>query len=191
MDEDRLYYIWKEMNRRCYSENCCNYHKYGAKGIKVCDEWLRNCDGGMNGFYNFKLWALQNNYKEGLTIDRINPYKNYSPDNCRWATYEEQNVKLTIRIKNTSGYVGISHDSRNKSKWRVRINKKQIGTFSSKKATVEARNNYIIQNHLNNPIQEWIGEEGYSKEMYEAVYPPKLCEHIVLECEKYINEEEN
>ncbi len=188
---DKLYCVWREMNRRCYSENCCNYSKYGAKGIRVCNEWKRDCDGGNNGFENFYNWAIDNGYKEGLTIDRKNPYEDYTPDNCQWATYNIQNTKLTIKYSNSSGYVGISKDSRCDTKWRARINKKQIGTFLSKKEAVEARNKYIIDHNLNNPIQKWIGEEGYSKETYETVYSPKLCEHIVSECEKYINEEEN
>ncbi len=48
-----LYSVWREMNRRCYSKECCNYYKYGALGIGVCDEWKRDCDGGHNGFINF------------------------------------------------------------------------------------------------------------------------------------------
>lgn len=69
----RLYQIWVAMRHRCNDDN--NRH-YGAKGIKVCEEW--------NDFINFKSWSLSQGYTDSLTIDRINGDKGYSPDNCRW-----------------------------------------------------------------------------------------------------------
>lgn len=171
--ETKLYNVWRTMNRRCNSPNDCNYFKYGAKGIKVCDEWLRDCDGGKDGYINFRNWALHNGYKEGLTIDRINPYDGYYPQNCRWVDYHEQNARLTIRNNTFSGYIGINIDKR-RNKWRsrIRMNGKEIGLgyYDSKKEAVDARNNYIIQNHLEYPIQEWVGEDGYKKETYKKVY---------------------
>lgn len=171
---NHLYSVWREMNRRCYSPNNCNYHKYGAKGIRVYEEWKRACDGGKDGFKNFEKWALNNGYKPGLTIDRLNPYKNYSPDNCRWVDYYNQNNKLTIKEKNTSGYVGISRNSHGREGWRVRISafgkRIQIGIYKEKKEAVEARNKFIIDNNLSYPIQEWIGEDGYTKDTYQQVF---------------------
>lgn len=181
MKKEKLYNVWRTMNRRCYSPNDCNYHKYGAKGIRVCSEWRRKCDGGKNGYENFKEWALNNGYQIGLTIDRINPYKDYSPNNCQWVDYHTQNSKLTISTKNNSGYIGISRTGKKNDKWRARIFIEKeivIGYFDNKKDAVESRNKYIIKHNLNYPIQEWIGEEGYTKETYRNVY-------------EYINEGEN
>lgn len=79
----RLYIIWSHMKQRCYNENDLNYKKYGAKGITVCNEWLDN-------FMEFRNWAISNGYKEELTLDRIDSSKEYSPKNCRWATYKQQ-----------------------------------------------------------------------------------------------------
>lgn len=173
MTEDKLYNVWREMNRRCYSKNNCNYHKYGKKGIRVYDEWLRNCDGGKDGYKNFKKWAMSNGYADGLTIDRINPCGNYEPNNCRWTDYEHQNVKLMIREKNTSGYVGISR-AKSDNIWRARISvngkPRCIGQFKNKKDAVEARNNYIVANNLIYPIQPWIGEKGYTKKTYSNLF---------------------
>lgn len=80
MTGTRLYRIRSGMIARCYKENASSYPKYGAKGITVCDEWL-----GENGFVNFYNWAMENGYKDNLTLDRINPKGNYEPSNCRWA----------------------------------------------------------------------------------------------------------
>lgn len=93
MTGTRIYRIRSGMIARCYKENATSYPKYGAKGITVCDEWL-----GENGFINFYNWAMENGYKDNLTLDRINPKGNYEPSNCRWATYKEQanNTKATV-----------------------------------------------------------------------------------------------
>jgi len=78
---------WTGMIKRCYQESCKDYKNYGAKGVYICDEWL-NRD---NGFKNFEKWCLENNFKEGLTIDRIDVNGIYEPNNCRFITPEEQN----------------------------------------------------------------------------------------------------
>lgn len=88
MSNSRLYRIWKNMKSRCHCPNASKYNLYGGKGIKVCNEWE-------NSFKCFYEWAMDNGYRDNLTIDRINPDKNYEPNNCRWATYKEQNSHLS------------------------------------------------------------------------------------------------
>lgn len=80
---NRVYNIWYNMKRRCYNKNSKDYKNYGAKGINVCAEWL-------NDFLSFYNWALSNGYKETLTLDRIDNYGNYCPENCRWVTMKQQ-----------------------------------------------------------------------------------------------------
>lgn len=78
----KLYRVWSAMKRRCDNPKVDRYPRYGGRGIKYCDEW--------NKFIPFYEWAIKAGYKEGLSIDRINPDGNYEPNNCRWITMAEQ-----------------------------------------------------------------------------------------------------
>lgn len=79
----RLYVIWSHMKSRCLNVTCKDYKWYGAKGVKICKEWISD-------FSTFREWAENNGYSEKLTIDRIDPHGNYEPANCRWITIQEQ-----------------------------------------------------------------------------------------------------
>ena len=101
----RLYKCWEAIIQRTKPNVCESYYPhYGAKGITVCDEWRK--------YEAFSAWAKANGYRDDLTIDRIDASKGYSPDNCRWATYTEQNNHLS-----RNRYITIDGETKTLAEW--------------------------------------------------------------------------
>lgn len=105
-----LYDVWTNIKQRCLNQNNPNYKNYGGRGITICDEWV-------NDFIKFQEWAIKNGYKKGLNIDRKDNDKGYSPDNCRFITYiENQNNKRT----NT--YIEFNNETNTIVNWAKKLN---------------------------------------------------------------------
>jgi len=79
-----LYKVHQDMVRRCYEPKCKSYKDYGARGIRVCDEWR-------NDVRVFCAWGDVNGYRKGLELDKKDNNANYSPENCRFVTRAQGN----------------------------------------------------------------------------------------------------
>lgn len=113
----RLYYIWSCMKQRCYNENHKQYKDYGQRGIKICNEW--------HEFINFYNWAINNDYQDNLTIDRINNNGNYEPDNCRWV-----NMKIQSNNRRSNHIIEYKNETHTLKEWCdiLKLNYKTIQT---------------------------------------------------------------
>ena len=152
---NKFYKTWKGMRGRCINPKSKGYKNYGGRGITVCEEWL--------DVRNFIAWC-EMTYPNisGVSLDRIDNDKGYSPENCRWADASTQNINQRKREDNTSGYVGI-YWNKDSKKWdaKIGVNSKlvNIGTFPLIENAIEARDNYIIENGLPHKLSGLIKNE--------------------------------
>ena len=88
------YMIWQQMVQRCTNPKNKRYHRYGGRGIMVCDQWLT--------FPQFL--ADMGERPDGLSLERIDNEKGYSPDNCEWATRAAQAANTSqVRLLTAHG----------------------------------------------------------------------------------------
>lgn len=87
MKNSREYRIWDGMKKRCLKPSSASYKNYGAKGISICEKWLK-----FEGFFE------DMGYSNGKCLDRIDNSKGYFKENCRWVTYTENNRNKTTNV---------------------------------------------------------------------------------------------
>ena len=93
---------WRGMQERCRLKSDKGYKNYGARGIKVYDEWI-----GEDGFTNFFDYVQQLPHfgEVGYSLDRIDVNGNYEPGNVRWATAKIQgnNRRNNLMVEDVDG----------------------------------------------------------------------------------------
>lgn len=83
MYKHKYFDTWVGIIYRCYDPDSSGYHNYGGRGITVCSSWR-------DSPIEFLKWVDAQNPEEGLTVERKNNSKGYSPSNCKFATKKEQ-----------------------------------------------------------------------------------------------------
>jgi hypothetical protein len=149
-----LYQVFCGMVARCENKNHKSYSYYGARDITICDEWRYDFDA----FYE---WALDNGWKKGLQIDRIDNYGGYSPENCRVVKPEvnARNRRLLLR-NNTSGFRGARKTKY--GTWEAWITYKRkryfLGTYASPEEAAKAYDNKVLEFNSEHPLNFPEGE---------------------------------
>jgi len=118
------YNTWRAMIRRCTVQTDKDYPRYGGKGVSVCLAWME-----------YKNFVADMGEPEGdETLDRINTYGNYFPENCRWAGVQTQNRNQRLRANSATGFIGVSATGR---RFMAKITVDKKAYYSKVVATVE------------------------------------------------------
>lgn len=167
LSKNPLFYIHYMMIQRCHNPNHKHYSHYGAIGRTVCDEWRNDPKA-------FIEWAESHGYQKGLSLDRIDNEKGYSPDNCRWVDrYVQQN---NMRRNH---YLTIGGETHSISEWA------RIKGIS--KSTIEGRLQRGLSDEeaVNLPVKRgWFGyrsldSKDYRKEFCEVIANSGLTQTII------------
>lgn len=85
MTRTREFRSWEGALQRCYNKNATGYSRWGGSGVTMCDRWK-------NSFEAF--FEDMGPRPPGTSLDRIDPFGNYEPSNCRWADASTQNKNI-------------------------------------------------------------------------------------------------
>ena len=141
LSETREYSSWKSMCGRCIrpTEHEAKFYS----DVFICNRWL---EPNGQGFLNFL--EDMGPRPENTSLDRIDPYGNYEPENCRWSNVTDQAYNQRIQSNNTSGCAGV-YWSKVAGKWAAYIDREHkrihIGLFSDFDQAVRARKEKEIE----------------------------------------------
>lgn len=162
-----LYNTWIRIKDRCYNQNNPDYKDYGGRGITVCDRWKES-------YENFKedMSDIPCSKETRYSIDRKNVNGNYEPNNCRWATDDEQannrrnSHYLTLRDKTLT----ITQWSKETNIPRMTIrNRLLLGWSIEDTLTIPPKKILIIEfNNQSHTISEWSKITGIKKNTIQS-----------------------
>lgn len=151
-DKHPYYTIWSKMHDRCRNPNNLKWHRYGGRGIKVCERWK-----------DFALFVKDMGERpDDTTLDRRDNDGDYTPENCRWATTQEQaeNQEKTVWItyngetKTLIGWEKVTGIKRTTLLYRLRA-----GWTPEQLLKTAVNTNYTFRNK-SQTVVEWANELG-------------------------------
>lgn len=146
LSNSKIYIAYRNMIRRCTDPKDPAYGDYGGRGITVCDEWKKHINARKQneGFLRFYNWAIIHDGEvKGLTLDREDNEKGYSPDNCRF-------VSMKAQCNNHRGNRIIEYNGESKTSTEL------AEEYNINPYTLRCRLNsgLSVEEALNNPIRE-------------------------------------
>lgn len=147
------YMAWANMKQRCCNPKCDKYHRYGGRGITICDRWI-------NSFSNFYEDMGQRPFPEAQ-IDRRNNDGDYEPDNCRWVTRRTNTnnrtaPKLTMSIaEEIRALYGTKRYSYQYFAEKHKISRQMVGQIINNKCWIlENKTNEFIKNNKSKDLKQ-------------------------------------
>lgn len=163
-----------EMMKRCYNENSVAYKDYGAKGIRVCEEW--------HDREVFRKWCLENGWNKELRLERIDSKSNYCPDNCKFGvstrtvkgSAHQKAKKIAIKRKAVLELYGVPYSFSNLRIYTI---------YQGMHSRCERPSHPSYVNYGNRGISvcdEWSGEFGFFK-FYKWAMSNGYEEHLTID----------
>ena len=132
--KSREYKSWVAMKERCLNPKNKNYKNYGAKGVSICETWVRS-------FENF--FEDMGERPVGFSLDRIDYTGDYYKENCRWASSRDQQ-------NNKSSNVVINHNG--KLKTLSQLSDESVVSYNTFQNRV--KRGWNIEDALNKPSRK-------------------------------------
>ena len=133
MSKTALFKRWEGMIARCTNPRAVAYAYYGGRGITVCDRWLTS-------FQNF--YQDMGHPSAGLSLERKDNHASYSPENCYWATRQQQ-MNNTRR----NHFITYNDITKTSAEW-ARTLGMEYGTFIRR-----VRNGWTMEDILCTPVR--------------------------------------
>lgn len=192
----KLRNVFNGMKQRCYNPECEAYKWYGAKGIKICGEWLNNPEKFIN-------WGIQSGYQDNLTIDRIDSNKDYEPSNCQWIS-KKNNTKRIYE----STFITVRGISDSYLGWSKRLNIavntlclwiKQLGKDKAVKRIEDVldghyevyRFRYVTVNGITKTLTEWSNYFGKQRGYFMGLNHRKGLDAVKSKIEELLSKQED